>query len=330
MKSPECSPTVVVNSLTRVFHSRKGALGGRRHTVTALKGVSFEVAAGELFGLLGPNGAGKTTTVKILTTLLAPTGGEARVLGLEVFRQARRLRPRISFVFGGERGLYWRLTGRQNLRYFSDLYGVPRSVQKDRLERVLSWVGLADRADEPVETYSRGMKQRLHIARALVNDPDVIFLDEPTIGLDPVGAVEVRQLIDELARQEGKTVFLTTHYMFEADALCSRVAIINHGEIVALDTPSALKRVVAGVSVINVEAFGLRPEDVGAVRNLPGVFACSLETAGQRQHLTVQVATGSNLLPQVLAALPEGRVGHVAVREPTLEDAYITLVGDRK
>src|SRR6185312_3812258 len=180
--------------------------------------------------------AGKTTTIKMLITLLLPTAGEARVLGLDVVRQAHEVRRRIGYVFGGERGLYERLSGLDNLRYFAELYGVSGKAQRARIDEVLELVGLRGRERERVEGYSRGMRQRLHIARGILHDPEVVFLDEPTIGVDPVGARALRSTIAGLV-EAGKTVLLTTHYMFEADALCDRIAVIAKGEIVAQGTP---------------------------------------------------------------------------------------------
>src|SRR5215218_5794572 len=178
--------------LRRTYRTTTGILRRRALAVEAVRGVSFEVAEGELFGLLGPNGAGKTTTIKMLITLLIPTSGSARVLGYDVVADAREVRKRIGYVFGGERGVYERLSGYDNLRYFAELYGVPPKIQKQRIQELLELVGLDGREHERAEGYSRGMKQRLHVARGLLHDPEVIFLDEPTIGLDPVGARDVR------------------------------------------------------------------------------------------------------------------------------------------
>src|SRR3954466_13876787 len=227
--------------LKRTYRTSTGVFRRRRLDVEAVRGVSFSIEPGELFGLLGPNGAGKTTTIKMLITLLIPTGGSASVLGLDVVKDAREVRKRIGYVFGGERGVYERLSGYDNLRYFAELYGVPPRDQKARIGELLDLVGLSRREHERAEGYSRGMKQRLHVARGLLHDPEVIFLDEPTIGLDPVGAREVRATIATLTAA-GKTILLTTHYMFEADALCDRIAVISKGEIVAEGTPAELKR----------------------------------------------------------------------------------------
>src|SRR5213075_2591542 len=178
----------------------------------------------------------------------------ANVLGFDVVKDPREVRKRIGYVFGGERGVYERLSGYDNLRYFAELYGVPPRLQKRRIEELLELVGLKGREQERAEGYSRGMKQRLHVARGLLHDPEVVFLDEPTIGLDPVGAREVRATIGSLTAA-GKTVLLTTHYMLEADALCDRIAVISQGEIVAEGTPAALKALVADGTVVEIETF---------------------------------------------------------------------------
>src|ERR671938_247478 len=214
---------IEAEKLQRTYRQTSGFLRRRTKTIEAVRGVDFEVREGELFGLLGPNGAGKTTTIKMLITLLIPTSGTARVLGHDVVKEAREVRKRIGYVFGGERGVYERLSGYDNLRYFAELYGVPPREQKARIESLLELVGLKGREHERAEGYSRGMKQRLHVARGLLHDPEVLFLDEPTLGLDPVGARELRRTIAALTAV-GKTILLTKHYMFEADALCDRIA----------------------------------------------------------------------------------------------------------
>jgi ABC-2 type transport system ATP-binding protein len=318
--------TIQVRNLRRVYRATIGVFRRKIKEVVAVDDISFDVQQGELFGLLGPNGAGKTTTVKMLTTLLIPTGGTAHVLGYDVVKQAEAIRPRIGFIFGGERGLYWRLSGVDNLRYFASLYHVDPAVSKKRIPYLLELVGLADRGQEKVEGYSRGMKQRLHVARTLLHDPEVLFLDEPTLGLDPVGARELRQVIRNL-QAENKTTLLTTHYMFEADALCQRIAVIDHGRIVALDTPEALKRHVSDLSVIELEVFGVSAEVLERLRAQPFVDTVSVEEREQKQALIVHSPRGSEAVPELLALFNGLRVGKVMVREPTLEDAYVRLVG---
>jgi ABC-2 type transport system ATP-binding protein len=313
--------------LRRTYTTHTGTLRRKTKEIEAVRGVSFSIEPGELFGLLGPNGAGKTTTIKMLITLLIPTAGSGRVLGMDVVKQAHEVRKRIGYVFGGERGVYERLSGYDNLRYFAELYGVPAKEQKRRIEELLALVGLQGREHERAEGYSRGMKQRLHVARGLLHDPEVIFLDEPTIGLDPVGAREVRAMIASLT-EAGKTVLLTTHYMFEADALCDRIAVITHGEIVAEGTPDDLKRRVANSSVVEVEVFGIADGSLERVRELPDVVAVSVEEREQAQVLVVQTEPEAEVTHAILACLDGSDVGRVSRREPTLEDAYVALVGE--
>src|SRR5438128_3813627 len=275
---------IEAENLVRTYRTSTGTIRRKSLEVEAVRGVSFEIGEGELFGLLGPNGAGKTTTIKMLITLLIPTGGSARVLGYDVVKDAREVRKRIGYVFGGERGLYERLSGFDNLRYFAELYAVPPREQRPRIAELLDLVGLTGREKERVEGYSRGMRQRLHIARGLLHDPPVVFLDEPTIGVDPVGARELRATIAALA-ESGKTVLLTTHYMFEADDLCNRMAVINKGQIVAEGTPRDLKAIVADRTVIEIEAFGVSDDAIERVRAADGVTSVAVEERDQSQVL---------------------------------------------
>jgi ABC-2 type transport system ATP-binding protein len=316
---------IEVRDLRRTYRTRKGLLRRRKTEVHALRGITFDVERGELFGLLGPNGAGKTTTIKILATLLLPTSGSARVLGFDPAKQAKEVRPRIGHVFGGDRGLYDRLSGLDNLRYFADLYRVPARERRARIGELLELVRLTGRERERVETYSRGMRQRLHIARGLLHDPEVLFLDEPTIGLDPVGARELRQTIAELG-QSGKTILLTTHYMYEADELCRRIAVIANGEFVAQGTPTSLKAGIADRTVIEVETFGVADEQLDRLREVPGVASVATETREQSIVVLVQSTRGAELVQPLLQALDSTTIGRVITREPTLEDAYVELV----
>jgi ABC-2 type transport system ATP-binding protein len=316
---------VEAQDLHRTYRTHTGTIRRRVKEIEAVKGVSFQIEKGELFGLLGPNGAGKTTTIKMLITLLIPTSGSARVLGHDVVKEAREVRKRIGYVFGGERGVYERLSGYDNLRYFAELYGVPAKIQKARIEELLELVGLKGREHERAEGYSRGMKQRLHVARGLLHDPEVLFLDEPTIGLDPVGARELRATIASLT-DAGKTILLTTHYMFEADALCDRIAVISQGKIVAEGTPRQLKSRVESGSVTEVEVYGVPDETVERLRKLEGVLAVWVEERDQAQVLSVQTRADIQLTAAILGHLNGANVGRVSHREPTLEDAYVALV----
>jgi ABC-2 type transport system ATP-binding protein len=317
---------IEVNDLRRVFQPKIGVFRRTTKEVVAVEQLDFEVGVGELFGLLGPNGAGKTTTVKMLTTLLLPTAGSARVMGYDVVKEDKRVQERIGFIFGGERGLYWRLSGIDNLRYFGSLYHVDPEVSKKRIPYLLELVGLKGRGNERVEGYSRGMKQRLHVARTLLHDPEILFLDEPTIGLDPVGAREFRQVIKNL-QSENKTILLTTHYMFEADALCDRIGVINQGKLVALDTPDNLKQYVSDLSVIEVEVYGIPKNIYETIKSQSYVDSVAIENRDQKQLLQVHSLRGAEAVPDLMADLNGLRVGRVIVREPTLEDAYVRLVG---
>jgi ABC-2 type transport system ATP-binding protein len=316
---------VEAQDLHRTYRTYTGTIRRRAKEIEAVRGVSFAIEKGELFGLLGPNGAGKTTTIKMLITLLIPTSGTASVLGYDVVKDPREVRKRIGYVFGGERGVYERLSGYDNLRYFAELYGVPGREQKPRIEELLELVGLKGREHERAEGYSRGMKQRLHIARGLLHDPEVVFLDEPTIGLDPVGARELRATIASLT-EAGKTILLTTHYMFEADALCDRIAVITQGKIVAEGTPGQLKSRVESGSVTEVEVYGVPEETIERLRGLEGVLAVWTEEREQAQVLSVQTRADTQLTAAILGHLDGANVGRVSHREPTLEDAYVALV----
>src|SRR6186997_1860062 len=321
-------PVVEAVDLRRTYKTTTGTIRRRSLEVEAVQGVSFEIGEGELFGLLGPNGAGKTTTIKMLITLLIPTSGNARLLGHDVVSDARWVRRRIGYVFGGDRGLYERLSALDNLRYFAELYAVDPETQKRRIAELLDLVGLTGREKERVEGFSRGMRQRLHIARGLLHDPPVVFLDEPTIGVDPVGARELRATIAGLT-EAGKTVLLTTHYMFEADELCDRIAVINQGLIAAEGTPRVLKEIVAERTVVEIEAYGINEDAIGRVRQAPGVTSVSVEEREQSQVLLVQSAKGLELTQTLLGLLDGTTIGRVAAREPTLEDAYVALVGEQ-
>jgi ABC-2 type transport system ATP-binding protein len=265
----------------------------------AVDGISFAAEQGEVLGFLGPNGAGKTTTIRMLTGQLLPSGGTARVAGFDCASEAQRLKPCIGVV-SEHQNLYERMSGRENLAFFANLFGMPAR----RVDEVLALVDLRDRAKDKVKVYSNGMKQRLIIARALLNRPQVLFLDEPTRGLDPVAAQGIRQMVADLGRS-GTTIFLTTHYMEEADQLCRRVAFLNEGRIVALDTPRRLK-VAHGQRLARVLLKGEESEQATEV-------TFSLDQPADARRLSDYIAQG-----QVLTIHSE---------EATLEDVFIKLAG---
>jgi ABC-2 type transport system ATP-binding protein len=296
----------------------------------AVDGISFDIHAGEIFGLLGPNGAGKPTTIRMLCTLLEPTSGRAVINGFDVTQQTRQVHESLGAVLTGERSIYWKLTGRENLVYFAALYHIPAGIAKRRVDELLQRLDLASRADELVERYSSGMKQRVAIAKALLANPPVVLLDEPTIGLDPQSARNMRELILEI-KNEGRTVLLTTHYMEEADQLCDRIGIIDQGKIIALDTPTELKRSIQQMDVLELEIEHVDPSLSGAVHQLPSVrhVVSHPSAANGTCSLAVHTADSRVVLPGLIELIGarSGKIRHLHVAQPTLEDVFITLTG---
>jgi ABC-2 type transport system ATP-binding protein len=300
----------------------------KRDRFRAVDAIDLVVEPGEIFGLLGPNGAGKTTTMKMLATLLIPTSGTIRVLGIDPLERPRDVRARLGAMLSGERSLYWKLTGRENLEYFAALYHVPPSETNTRIADVLAAVKLADRADDYVERYSTGMRQRLALARALLPDPPLVVLDEPTVGLDPQSSRDLRDRVRELKAQ-GRTVLLTTHYMEEADQLCDRVAIIDHGRIVALDTPAALKRTIRAEEVVHLE-IGVDGDDSAVIDRLGrSATVARSERQNGTLNVTAHCASARDFVPAAFdAARSTGAtIRHVEVVPVTLEDVFLALTG---
>ena len=306
---------VQTSDLGRVYKSRDN-----NPDVVALDRVSVEIEEGEIHGLLGPNGAGKTTLVKVLSTVLLPTSGSASVLGHDVVRETSAVRPLIGIVLGGDRGFYWRLTGRQNLEYWAALYKVPGAVAKRRVSELLEQVGLTDRSDYLVETYSRGMKQRLHLARGLVADARILFLDEPSTGMDPIASREFQQLVKSL-RSAGRTIFLTTHDMAEAEAVCDRVTLIDRGRVLAVETPRSLGTLVAKYERIDFEGGPDRLPDT--LRDLAGVASVDRMADGGYR---VELDDGS-VTNRVLEVIVGMGVTSVRTSRPSLEEVYFRVVG---
>ncbi len=246
-------------------------------------------------------------------------------MGFDVAKEATALRPHLGLVLGGERGLYTRISARENLRYFADLYGVPLARRDARIREVLDRVGLTEAADRRVEEYSRGMKQKLHLARGILHEPEILFLDEPTIGLDPKSARETRKLVRGLVA-DGVTVFLTTHYMFEAEELCQRLAVLSRGRIVARDTVAGLRRLVGGDRTIEIEGYGFEDAELARLRGLPGVSKIASEEFGPRLRLTMRVRTSELSSSAVESALPGHPELSVRERRTSMEDIYLDLV----
>ncbi len=322
---------VHVDGLKRSFRKRTGWFRSGE-IVDAVRGISFQVPQGTVYGVLGPNGAGKTTTIKMLATLLLPTSGSATINGFDVVRDERRVRAQLGVLFGGDKGLYNQLSARENLRYFARLYGMDDATITRRGNDLLERVQLHDRADERVESYSRGMKQRLHIAKTLIHEPGVVILDEPTIGLDPGAAISVRSLIADLVPEH--TVLLTTHDMYEADTLCREIAIVDHGLIVASGTPAELKRttdvdrrVVVTYAGGNEARIDERERELTAQ---PSVIHAThgVDDAGALR-LELVCADTSLALDLALARLREdgAAIQAIDIREPSLEDAFLQATG---
>ncbi|HEY2667764.1 MAG TPA: ATP-binding cassette domain-containing protein [Actinomycetota bacterium] len=283
----------------------------------AVHGVSFDVMPGETFGFLGPNGAGKSTTISMLCTLLKPSGGTALVAGHDVVAARAEVRRRIGLVFQ-DTTLDDYLTAAENLRFHAELYGVPKRIAGQRVQQVLEMVGLWDRRDSITRTFSGGMKRRLEIARGLLHSPRVLFLDEPTVGLDPQTRLHIWNYINELKRREQITMFLTTHYMEEAE-FCDRIAIMDNGVIVVSGTPEELK---AGIGKDRVE---LRTDDDELARQrLKDVFG--LEATPGENGLTVHVEHGERFIPHLFASLGVG-IQSVSVARPTLDDVFMQHTG---
>jgi ABC-2 type transport system ATP-binding protein len=285
--------------------------------IEAVAGIDFQVRRGETFGFLGPNGAGKSTTIKMLCTLATPTAGTATVAGYDVVRQRDEVRRNIGLVFQ-DTTLDGYLTAERNLRFHAELYGVPRPVLGERLRRVLDMVGLWDRRASLVQTFSGGMMRRLEIARGLLHSPRVLFLDEPTVGLDPQTRASIWSYIEELKRLEDITIFLTTHYMDEAEH-CDRIAIIDHGRIVVLDTPEVLK---ANVGKDRVQIH--TADDEAAIAALRGRFG--LEAGVHEGAVTFFVAAGEQFVPRLFAELGVP-IRAVSVTRPTLDDVFMSYTG---
>lgn len=306
-----------VKNLHRVYKTQK-------KEVVAVKDVSFSIEKGEIFGLLGPNGAGKTTTIKILSTLLLPTNGEVTINGLDVIKDRTQIRNKIGIILGGERGLYWRLTARENLYYFAELYNMDRREYKKRANHLLELVGLEDAADRLVETYSKGMKQRLHFARGLLNKPEIIFMDEPTLGLDPHVAVYLRSLVKDLSKK-GSTILYTSHYMNEADELCDRIAIIKSGEIRTIDTPTHLKEQLKEMHVIDITFDNLL--DIELKKLISHYHEINI-ISKEGNKIMLEVPLQLEALPLMMSFFKNSNIINFKVKEYTLEDVYLKVAGE--
>lgn len=320
---------VQVNNLSKIYFSkqRQGLFKATTREVEALKNVSLEIKEGEMFGLLGPNGAGKTTLIKCLTTLLLPTSGQAWVNGYHLTKEDNAIRATVGCMLMGERGLYWKLTGRENLIFFGALYHLPPAERQRRADEIIKLLHLEEIADRTVETYSSGQKMKLAFGKALINDAPLLILDEPTNTLDLPSARELRAIVRQL-NEQGKSVIYTTHIMAEAETLCERLAIIDRGQVIALGTVAELKESLGRETVIRLE--GVIPTKASqAVQLLSGVSKMALTAVDGHNQLTVVTPDQQAVLPQLIETLSRhgATLQRITPEEVTLEDVFIARTG---
>lgn len=319
--------SIETESVGRIYKLREGKAGQKERV--ALRDITLQVRQGELFGLLGPNGAGKTTLIKILTTLLAPSTGWARVAGFDVSKDPGRVRPLINMVSGGEPSGYGLLSVKENLRMFAQLYGIPLKETNVRIDALLKAIGLEDRARTKSSDLSTGLRQKMNIVRGFLTDPDVLFLDEPTLGLDVNASRDVRNFVRSwMAEDRTRTLLLTTHYMAEAEDLCDRVAIINDGRVLACDTPANLKRTLRADSVFHLEISPINGGGMVQFEEVPGVRS-ALHRPGDGHDTLELVLEREDALEGVLRTMTANNLYlmNLQKRDATLEDVFVSLVG---
>jgi len=323
---------VDVRALSKSFSTKEGPiLRKKRKSLVAVDEISFSVPRGEIFGLLGPNGAGKTTIIKMLCTLITPTTGDAFINGYSIVKEPQKVRESLGVMLTGERTLYWKLTGRENLEYFAALYHLQHSDIRKRIDYLLQLLGLSDRENTVVENYSTGMRIRLSFAKALLNEAPVLLFDEPTASLDPQSSRLIRDIIRDL-KKDGYAVILTTHNMDEADALSDRVAIIDHGRIVRYGSPSELKEKLKSNDVIEIEGHNLSDQTANALQSFSEISKVAISTIDSNDNtglLRIHAEKGKEVLPKLLEFLVRKQVSitKVSFIEPTLEDVFIEETG---
>ena len=312
--------------------------GTVKEWVTALDGISLEIKKGEVFGLLGPNGAGKTTFIKILSTLVLPDSGKALVCGIDVVKKPRRVLQHLQTVLSEGFGFERRLTARQNLMFYATLYGIPKAEANSKISELLGFTGLSDRADVMFQKYSTGMSRRLLLCRALLRDSSVLLFDEPTASLDPVAALDFRRLLKErLAHKDGRTVIVATHNMWEAQQICDRVALINHGKIVAVESPDKMRRSISdkmNISLI-ITGAGLNQngfdEFLAKLAKVSGVVDISTRTDLSPEEILVNIESYRDAdFTDIFSLIPRFKlkIRSIEASEPSLEEAFVRLVSN--
>ncbi|WP_045518992.1 ABC transporter ATP-binding protein [Neobacillus niacini] len=300
-----------------------------KEKVNAVKGLNLTIGEGEIVGLLGLNGAGKTTTIKMLSTLLNPSAGKITIDGLDAVKDAIKVKSMVNMIAGGERMLYWRLTGAQNLRYFGKLYGLSGGVLEDQIQNLLEEVGLTEASNTPVELYSKGMKQRLHIARGLINNPKYLFLDEPTLGLDAPVAKQLREMVKSLAKNQGKGILLTSHYLKEVEELCDRVYIIEKGSLILHDTPENITASVVKNYHVKIESSALSTSQQNRIKQ--SLTGCSIEFSEQGDSSEMQIIAPFDPTALIISVCIKESVAiqKLELKRPRLEDAILTLAKEK-
>jgi ABC-2 type transport system ATP-binding protein len=306
---------IEVNNLTKMFGK-----------FTAVDNISFVVKKGEIFGLLGPNGAGKSTTLRMLSTLARPSGGVATIGGYDIVKNDNEVRSLLGIV-SEKMIIYERLTAKENLWFFGCLFGIPKEKLLKKIDELLELVNLTPFKDKQVGTFSTGMRQRMNVIRALLNEPQVLFLDEPTLGLDPQSSVEIREFIKKLNKENGTTVIITTHMMLDADLLCDRIAIVDHGKIIALDTSANLKKATVGANtlIIKLEIANLTTDMTDKIRSMPCVDNVTPESATKLKIIVHGEDAFDNILEQVRSM--KGKISSMENLQPTLEDVFLHMTG---
>lgn len=320
---------LVTENLGKVYKGkiRKGLFQSERVKVDAVKSLNLELREGQIVGLLGINGAGKTTTIKMLSTLLEPTRGRGEIDGLDLVNDEKKIKKMINMIAGGERMIYWRLTAKENLWYYGNLYDVPKDILSKRIDELLSLVGLLEAKDTPVERYSKGMKQRLQIARGLINNPNYIFMDEPTLGLDAPIAKELRDYARKLAYDEGRAILLTSHYMHEVEELCEYIYVLDRGALIAEGTPSQLASIACEEKVLKVELNGLSHPVQNSLDLLCKKSGATLEILNNSTSVELVIKSIEDISSEIAAALSNHHapIRSFYVDKPKLEDAIIKL-----
>lgn len=332
---------ILMNEVTKIYETKHRLrwLCTEKKAVHAVKSLTLSIAPGEIIGLLGLNGAGKTTTIRMLSTLLEPTSGHIEVDGMSMNKNRQAIQQKVNMIAGGERMLYWRLTGRENLQYFGKLYGMSSTHIEREATRLLEEVGLTESADQPVEQYSKGMKQRLQIARGLINDPQYLFLDEPTLGLDAPIARQLRSTVRKLASDSGKGILLTSHYLQEVEELCDRVYVLNRGELLLCDKPEAIVKQVAGSQTAHLDVIGweesLRPKLLEHLRTLalPAqlIHTRAIDilnmTTDEPLRISIKTPFADRIITDLLPWTSENGliINGFSSEKPNLEDAIILL-----